>query len=137
MALLLERYDYFERKGVIKMGLSYNNWQRKSQLDTRELMLLESEVRAYGKDMTVAYILWFFLGVFGAHRFYMGKTGSAIAQLILTLTFVGSFITAIWWFVDAFLLHTMVKERNDYVESSIIDQILIQKPISPPEYSHY
>lgn len=119
------------------MGMGYNNWQRKSQLDTRELMLLESEVRTYGKDMTVAYVLWIFLGIFGAHRFYMGKTGSAIAQLVLTLTVIGSFVTTVWWIVDAFLLHTMVKERNDYVESNIIDQILIQKPISPPNYSGY
>ncbi|CAJ1317065.1 hypothetical protein PTI45_04388 [Paenibacillus nuruki] len=116
------------------MGMSYNNWQRKAQLDTRELMLLESEVKTYGKNMVVAYILWYFLGIFGGHRFYMGKTGSAIAQLILTLTIVGSIVTSIWWIVDAFLLHTWVKDRNDYVESNIIDQILIQKPIDPPSY---
>jgi hypothetical protein len=24
------------------------------------------------KDMCVAYLLWFFLGVFGVHRFYLG-----------------------------------------------------------------
>ncbi|WP_342621698.1 NINE protein, partial [Pseudomonas aeruginosa] len=24
-----------------------------------------------------AYLLWFFLGGFGAHRFYLGKTGTA------------------------------------------------------------
>ncbi len=111
------------------MGMNYN-LQRKSQLDARELMLLEAEVKTYGKNMVVAYVLWYFLGIFGAHRFYMGKTGSAIAQLILSITIVGTIVTSIWWIVDAFLLHTWVKERNAYVESNIIDQILVQKPIS-------
>ncbi|MFD1887071.1 TM2 domain-containing protein [Paenibacillus wenxiniae] len=106
------------------------NLQRKSQLDARELMLLESEVKTYGKNMVVAYVLWYFLGIFGAHRFYMGKIGTAVTQLILSLTFFGMAVTMVWWIVDAFLVHTWVKERNAYVESNIIDQILVQKPIS-------
>nr|WP_082472110.1 TM2 domain-containing protein [Paenibacillus bovis] len=117
------------------MGMSYN-MQRKSQLDARELMLLESEVKTYGKNMVVAYVLWYFLGIFGGHRFYMGKIGTAVTQLILSLTGVGMIVTGVWWVVDAFLLHTWVKERNAYVESSIIDQILIQKPITPPSYNY-
>lgn len=111
------------------MGMNYN-LQRKSQLDARELMLLESEVKTYGKNMVVAYVLWYFLGIFGGHRFYMGKIGTAVTQLILSITLVGTIVTTIWWIVDAFLLHTWVKERNDYVENNIINQILIQKPIS-------
>ena len=43
---------------------------RKSQLDTRELLLLESEVKNQGKNMFVAYILWYFLGIVGGHRFH-------------------------------------------------------------------
>ena len=31
--------------------------------------------------LTAALLCWF-LGVLGAHRFYVGKTGSAIAQLL-------------------------------------------------------
>lgn len=35
----------------------------------------------------VAYLLWWFLGLgsFGGHRFYVGKTSSAVAMLMLTL----------------------------------------------------
>lgn len=44
-------------------------------------------------DWTAFLLCWFF-GVFGAHRFYMGKTGSAIVQL-LTL---GGF--GIWALID-------------------------------------
>jgi TM2 domain-containing membrane protein YozV len=50
------------------------------------------------KDPAVACLLCLFLGVFGAHRFYLGKTGSAVAQL---LTFGG---LGIWMAIDLFML---------------------------------
>ena len=103
------------------------NVMRKSQLDARELMLLESEVKNQGKNMVVAYIMWYFLGIFGGHRFYMKRTGSAIAQLILSITIIGMFATFIWWVVDAFLLHTWVKDENRMIEGRIMDSILISK----------
>ncbi|MCK5498694.1 MAG: TM2 domain-containing protein, partial [Gammaproteobacteria bacterium] len=36
------------------------------------------------KKILPAFLLCFFLGMFGAHRFYVGKIGTGIAQ-ILTL----------------------------------------------------
>ena len=43
-----------------------------------------------GKSKLAAFLFAFFLGVFGIHRFYVGKTGSAVAMLILTLTVFGA-----------------------------------------------
>ncbi|CAH0119189.1 MULTISPECIES: TM2 domain-containing protein [unclassified Paenibacillus] len=103
------------------------NFQAKAQLDARELLLLESEVKNAGKNMVIAYVLWYFLGIFGAHRFYMGKTGSAIAQLILSITFIGLIVTSIWWIVDAFLVHTWVKEHNRQIETRVLHDILASK----------
>jgi len=37
-----------------------------------------------------------FFGYFGAHNFYLGRTGVAVAQLILTLTILGLFINFFW-----------------------------------------
>lgn len=108
-----------------------DNIMRKSQMDARELLLLESEVKNQGKSMVVAYILWYFLGMFGGHRFYMGKTGSAVAQLILTITVVGSIATFIWWVVDAFTLHNWVKDHNKLIENRVIDQISLSKINQP------
>lgn len=36
-------------------------------------------------DMTVSYVWTFFLGAFGAHKFYMGKTKEAVIYLVATL----------------------------------------------------
>ena len=47
----------------------------KSRLDARQLILLDSEIKSQGKSMLLAYVLWYFLGIFGGHRFYMKKTG--------------------------------------------------------------
>jgi len=38
-----------------------------------------------------AYFLWFFLGLFGAHRFYLGKKISGTILLILTLVWIASY----------------------------------------------
>lgn len=70
----------------------------------------------------LAYVLWFFLGWFGLHRFYLGRVGSGAAQLVLTavstvLTFVlvgyaGLAVAGIWWLVDALLIPGMADDYN-------------------------
>lgn len=104
-----------------------SNIYLKSQLDARELLLLESEVKAYGKSTLVAYLLWYFLGLFGGHRFYLRRTGTAVAMLVLSLTVIGLIVTGIWWIVDIFLTYKMVNEENEIVENSILQHILSQK----------
>lgn len=52
----------------------------------------------------IALLLALILGVFGAHRFYVGKTGTAVAMLILSLTLFGMAITGIWALVDIIMI---------------------------------
>lgn len=61
-------------------------------------------ITRYGKSWVKTYLLCAFLGCFGAHNFYNGKTGIAVAQLILTLTVFGAFISLIWAIVDAIII---------------------------------
>jgi TM2 domain-containing membrane protein YozV len=66
------------------------------------------------KSRTVAGLLCFFLGSVGAHRFYTGQIGTAIAQLVLsivgyiTLFFVvgGIFLAAVgvWVLIDLIMI---------------------------------
>jgi TM2 domain-containing membrane protein YozV len=53
-----------------------------------------SEATVSDKSRLAVTLFAFFLGVFGAHRWYLGKTGTAIAML---LTFGG---LTIWALVD-------------------------------------
>lgn len=75
------------------------------------------------KSTLVAYLLWFFLGWFGGHRFYLGNTGTAIALLLITIFSIvlsvigigllGLGVVAIWVLVDAFLIPGMVRTKNN------------------------
>ena len=58
------------------------------------------------KSKGVAYLLWFFLGVFSAHRFYLGKIGSGILYLLTGQLF------GIGWLIDLFILSGMVDKYN-------------------------
>lgn len=55
---------------------------------------------ANDRNKYVAAILAFFLGFLGVHRFYLGRTGSAIVMIVLSATIVGLAVTGIWAFVD-------------------------------------
>ena len=63
------------------------------------------------RNKIVAALLAFFLGVFGVHRFYLGRIGSAVVMLILTLTLIGVFVSAVWAFVD-FIRYLVMSEQN-------------------------
>ncbi len=88
-------------------------------LTTQQQMLIEQRLNNDKKSTVVAYLLWFFLAGFGAHRFYLGRTGSGIAQLLLMIggfvllvVYVGLFLLlalGIWVLVDAFLIPGMVE----------------------------
>lgn len=77
--------------------------------DAQVMMAFESRKKSTG----AAYLLWFFFGVFGGHRFYLGYTGSAVVMLILGLTFFGLIITAVWALIDAFLIPGMIVKKNE------------------------
>ena len=77
--------------------------------DARTLLLYD----ANRKSAVIAYILWFFLGWFGAHNFYLGRKGVGIAQVLLTISVIGWFITFVWVVVDAFLIPGWVRRDNN------------------------
>lgn len=87
--------------------------------DTQAMMAFEANKKSAG----VAYLLWFFTGGVGGHRFYLGRTGSAVGQLCLCLigivtavAIIGFFLLAalgIWLLIDLFTLGGMVSEQNN------------------------
>lgn len=68
--------------------------------------------QAEARSPVAAYLMLAVFGLFGVHRFYVNRGGPGIAQLVLTLTFIGLPVTVVWILVDAFLLHRYVVEWN-------------------------
>lgn len=60
------------------------------------------------KSKIVAGLLGLFLGTLGIHNFYLGYTGKAVAQLLLTLIgwiiLIGPIISGIWALIEAVLI---------------------------------
>ncbi|MBD3786792.1 MAG: TM2 domain-containing protein [Sphingomonadales bacterium] len=85
--------------------------------DTRALYI-EQRVANESRSALVAYLLWFFLGYFGAHRFYLGRWISGVIMLALfgigsalafiLVGYIPLALVAIWWVIDAFLIPGMI-----------------------------
>lgn len=58
------------------------------------------------KSRVAAGLLGIFLGVFGVHNFYLGYTGKAIAQLLITLMSFGTLgiVSSVWGLIEGILL---------------------------------
>jgi TM2 domain-containing membrane protein YozV len=75
-----------------------------------------------GKNVVVAYLLWWLLGFLGVHRFYLGRKKSGLTMLALSAVgFALSFVfigipllmaVGIWWLFDAYFTHKIVNEIN-------------------------
>lgn len=76
--------------------------------------------RLYGRpdsrDLVITLLLWFFLGGLGAHRLYLGQTGTGIAMLCMSVLgflttciiigYIPIAIVGIWVIVDLILILT-------------------------------
>ncbi len=93
----------------------YDRWSRREE---RRYMAYD----AGKKSALLAYLLWFFLGTFGIHRFYLGRIFTGL--MMLGLTVMGSItawilvgyiplgIVFVWWLLDALLTYHMVEQYN-------------------------
>ncbi|MFY4774682.1 TM2 domain-containing protein [Metabacillus sp. RGM 3146] len=95
------------------------NISLKQNLDQRQHALLASEFDKKKKSKLVTFFLWFFLSIFGAHRFYLGNIGLGVAMLLL-----GWLTLGIWPFIDGIVcLVSTVEKVNDEIEREIIAEI--------------
>ncbi len=59
------------------------------------------------RSVGVAYILWFFFGILGVHKFYLGKPIIGVLYLFTAgLLFIG-------WFIDLFTIPGQVQRANE------------------------
>ena len=101
------------------------------------------------KSVVAAWSLWLFLGLFAAHRFYLGHFRSGIVVLsldlfiivgfVLSLTFhiinavfgtaIGLAIVAVllWFVVDIFLLPLMLRRDRLLVQAEVMKELIAQR----------
>ncbi|MDN4479744.1 TM2 domain-containing protein [Demequina muriae] len=58
------------------------------------------------KSLLLAYILWFFLGLFGVQHFYLGKIGRGLLYLLTAGVF------GVGWIIDLFTLPSQTRAIN-------------------------
>ncbi len=68
------------------------------------------------RSKLIAFLLWFFLGFFSAHRFYTGKITSGI------IYFLTGQLLGIGWIIDLFLIGNMVEQYNTKLKLDIVSQ---------------
>lgn len=132
----------------------------KSALSERELHILDIELERRKKSTGVTYFLWFFLGWFAIHKFYLNNIAGGIIYLIapwlaIILLVFGVMVhddaefgapTAmvgllalvaygIWMLVDLFTIPRQVTTYNEKLELEIIPSLNARKeaPGSSPE----
>jgi len=88
-------------------------------LTTAELSLIEQRVANDGPNIVLAYLLWFFLWFVSAHRFYLGRPGTAILQILSYLILIGF----VWLLIDAFLIPGMIREKQNEIREQAMRQL--------------
>jgi TM2 domain-containing membrane protein YozV len=83
-------------------------------------MLIEQRVTNDGPSTAIAFLLWLFLGILSGHRFYLGRPGSAILQILSYFVLIGF----LWWLIDGFLIPGMLQQKRDELRQSFMLQAL-------------
>ena len=66
------------------------------------------------RNKYIAALIAFLIGPLGIHRFYLGRTGSGIAMLLLTCTVVGLLVTVPWGFID--MIRYLVMSDREFAD---------------------
>jgi len=108
--------------------------EKKQQLTAQQLGILNSEMEKHKKSTAVAYLLLFFLGSFGIHKFYLSNTIMGILYLVLFVLgaatsaigigFLFFAILGILLLVDLFTIPRQIRKLYEKEEEKIIAKLL-------------
>lgn len=85
----------------------------------QQQMMFMARYSLVRKDVTAAILLAFFLGSFGAHRFYMGEIGLGFLYILFCWTFIPHIIAL----VECFFLPDRVRQYNAVQAAAIAAQV--------------
>jgi TM2 domain-containing membrane protein YozV len=101
------------------------------------------------KEVVVAYLLWLFLGFWGAHRFYLGF--ASIGLFFVTASIIAGVATcmgtpwglvllafaSIQWIYDGFLIPRWASEHNEELIDRLMPNARRKPDRSPPSMLHW
>ncbi|MBA9024745.1 MULTISPECIES: TM2 domain-containing protein [Bacillaceae] len=94
-----------------------NNILLKKDLSAEQLAMVQSELEKKQKSKGLAYLLWFFFGGIGGHRYYAGDIGIGIG---MTLTLGG---LGLWALIDVFFIGKRIESKTNQLEMELIQQV--------------
>lgn len=62
------------------------------RLSEKQLLIYNAEISQYRKSSAVAYLLWFFFGGLGAHKFYLGSSLAGLFYLFCGIGLLVAFV---------------------------------------------
>ena len=89
-------------------------------LSIDERQLIELRIRNDAPNIVVAYVLWGFLGLLSAHRFYLGRPWSAILQILSWLTVIGGLV---WWLFDAAMISAYIRDDKAALRVRLVSEM--------------
>jgi TM2 domain-containing membrane protein YozV len=92
-------------------------------LSVEQQMLVEQRVTNDGPSTAVAYLLWLFAGLISAHRFYLGRPGTAVLQILSYFIIIGF----VWLLIDGLLIPGMLRERRDEMRQKLRLEMLVKQ----------
>lgn len=104
--------------------MAKNNLKEKQGLSSEQLLMVQSEVTRRGKSKGIMYLLWLFLGVTGAHRFYLGDIGRGFLMLV-TLGGLG-----VWAFIDVFFIGRRLAIKTMHMERKLVTEAQLMESSS-------
>lgn len=96
-----------------------DNLYLKKDLSAEQLSMVQSELEKRGKSKVVMYLLWWFTGILGGHRFYLGDIGYGLGLL-----FLGWATLFIWPLVDVFFIGKRLEKKTNEMELEIITNVM-------------
>lgn len=94
-----------------------DNLLLKRDLTAEQLVMVDAEVERRKKSKLIMYLLWFFTGGIGGHRYYLGDIGYA-AGMTFTLGGLG-----FWTLIDVFLIGKRLEIKTAEVERDAIIKV--------------
>lgn len=97
-------------------GKVFGEQSQPQQTETQKNNQTNVNIQSQPKSRVAAGILGIFLGIFGVHNFYLGYTGKAVAQLLISILscFILSFVSSLWGFIEGIMILTGAIDTDGY-----------------------